>query len=386
MEEFICTALQEGPYLNTDGFGEGKMDIVSSVPEPPYICLSDVGESVIRAIWKMQLDVFETDFKPSKNEPTRQYSLTFRSKKLEILLEPSTYIAPSEDTKKPSTKDFPDGYIFYLRVSGAYPDVKDFVLNLVGNLSRDPLEGMDWNELEFVKGVTQEIATEAWEDFLRMVMEDYELPGRLKRDFKDPVAAGLMVCEIRKGLKELRWFLVASLLKRLNGMTKEKEDLVEPQLLEAEGKAIPIDEKPPSRYSPDGYLDEFPIDRKSDEADAERLVILGKNSANKMELEEAIDYFQNACKLDPDNKMGNFYLKRVEYQLKTIQSKVCETCQGGGECPKCQDGVCPSCKGSGWHDLSGKLCTFCGGEKECITCQGTGACPTCGGYTKKPGW
>ncbi len=129
-------------------------------------------------------------------------------------------------------------------------------------------------------------------------------------------------------------------------------------------------------------------------------------------LREALNLFDAALSIDPDNKECQFFKKKVLLKMKmrpvqehheekeperppdevdgtepAVEEKVeppggrkpdpnCTFCSGSGKCSWCNGEInCTSCNGTGKY--FGEECPTCKGSGKCSTCEGTGRCNWC---------
>ena len=129
-------------------------------------------------------------------------------------------------------------------------------------------------------------------------------------------------------------------------------------------------------------------------------------------LKEALNLFDTALKIDPNNKECQFFKKKVllKMKMKPVQERQedkeperpieeedrtepaaeekveapgerkpdpnCTFCSGSGKCSWCNGEInCTSCNGTGKY--FGEECPTCKGSGKCSTCEGTGRCNWC---------
>jgi len=150
--------------------------------------------------------------------------------------------------------------------------------------------------------------------------------------------------------------------------------------------------------------------------DIDSLMELARNTYKNGKLLESLGFYESILTLDPENKEGSFYKKKILMRLKqksgqtdepapepdgvAAQTKKsppdkkdartehpqapaarkgdpnCISCAGTGECSWCKGvGKCSTCNGTGKY--FGDTCTTCKGSGRCNVCEGTGKCSWC---------
>ncbi|MCK5774333.1 MAG: hypothetical protein KAH57_11140 [Thermoplasmata archaeon] len=254
--------------------------------------------------------------------------------------------------------------------------------------------------------------------------------GQLRRELDNMSKAGIDISGVEKLLHGDTETLVQNYTKRFKPQTVALLKLKKEIVKEAKGK--PELQEFAKTLTDPFKLEEYRetrkalakvkkvVDKKEDRKKGEsdnitslkNMAKLSYKEGGEEKLREALNLFDAALSIDPDNKECQFFKKKVLLKMKmkpvqehheekeperppdevdgtepAVEEKVeppggrkpdpnCTFCSGSGKCSWCNGEInCTSCNGTGKY--FGEECPTCKGSGKCSTCEGTGRCNWC---------
>ena len=253
--------------------------------------------------------------------------------------------------------------------------------------------------------------------------------GQLRRELDNMSKAGIDISGVEKLLHGDTETLVQNYTKRFKPQTVALLKLKKEIVKEAKGKPelqefaktltdpFKLEEYRETRKALASVkkVDKKKEGKKGESENIRSLKEMAKKAykeGGEKKLQEALNLFDTALKIDPNNKECQFFKKKVLLKMKmkpvqehqedkepekpvdeedgtepAAEEKVeapgerkpdpnCTFCSGSGKCSWCNGEInCTSCNGTGKY--FGEECPTCKGSGKCSTCEGTGRCNWC---------
>jgi len=220
IKDLYCGAFNDIPFISINDLKKGKVVETTYFSEVPFVCLSDIGGALLKALEKSHIDIEKTRVNLDKKEPMCVFQITMKVQGAEIKITTGKYVQPNRDRRPPKSENqgaFPWGYYIKLDISGHSAEVFKILSEFLINLKREPWEGLLIEEFSKETGVWEDDVKSKWLSTLQPVLDEYEKKADEAKGIKlDTKEVEMYLKDAKKALEDRKLSYLIHLINKMD--------------------------------------------------------------------------------------------------------------------------------------------------------------------------